>query len=81
MLSTVRSVVLNFKKNGRINKLLTLSAKKLIMEKRLHTQRLLEKGNSCQSKRIVKTPKLNMMFGDNNKYKMCLGRKKIDKNL
>lgn len=36
MLSTVRSVVLNFKKHGRINKLLTLSAKKLIMEKRAH---------------------------------------------
>ena len=74
MLSTVRSVVLSFKKHGRINKLLTFSAKKLIMEKRQHRQRLLGKGTASKSKRIVKSPKLHLIFGDNNKQRLHLNR-------
>ena len=66
MLSTVRSVVLNFKKHGRINKLLTLSAKKLIMEKRAHRLGLL-RSTSPRCKHICKTPKIHLLFGDNNK--------------
>lgn len=34
--STIRSIILTFDKTGRINKLLTLSAKKIIMENRAH---------------------------------------------
>ena len=38
--STIRSIVLTFNKNGRINKLLTLSAKKTILAKRAHSKSL-----------------------------------------
>ena len=39
--STIRSIILTYEKTGRINKLLTLSAKKHILEKRAHKKLLL----------------------------------------
>lgn len=40
--STIRSIILTFDKTGRINKLLTLSAKKIIMENRAHRATLIK---------------------------------------
>ena len=39
--STIRSIILTFDRHGRINKLLTLSAKKIIMENREHRATLI----------------------------------------
>lgn len=39
--STIRSIILTFDRSGRINKLLTLSAKKIILEGRAHRKTLL----------------------------------------
>ena len=41
--STIRSIVLNYDRKGRINKLLTLSAKKIILQKRAHRGSILSK--------------------------------------
>lgn len=40
--STIRSIVLTFDKTGRINKLLTLSAKRIILENRAHRATLMK---------------------------------------
>ena len=39
--STIRSIILTFERNGRINKLLTLSAKRNILESRAHSRSLM----------------------------------------
>ena len=62
MLSTVKSIIRTYEKNGRINKLLTFSAKKLIMEKRERQAQLLDQK---VRKHIGKSPKIHIIFGDN----------------
>jgi hypothetical protein len=49
--STIRSIILTFDKHGRINKLLTLSAKKIILEGRAHRATLIKakRPNQCPS--------------------------------
>lgn len=39
--STIRSIIITWERSGRINKLLTLSAKKNILEKRAHRKSLM----------------------------------------
>lgn len=49
--STIRSIVLTYDKSGRINKLLTLSAKKIILDARAHRETLLppKRNSRCSS--------------------------------
>jgi len=49
--STIRSIILTFDRSGRINKLLTLSAKKIILESRAHRETLLppQRPSQCNS--------------------------------
>lgn len=48
--STIRSIILTFEKTGRINKLLTLSAKRTILESRAHSRSLKSTSTVSQTK-------------------------------
>ena len=49
--STIRSIILTYDRSGRINKLLTLSAKKIILDGRAHRETLIKpkRPSKCNS--------------------------------
>ena len=58
--STIRSIVLTYDKSGRINKLLTLSAKKIILDARAHRQTLMpSKSNKLFASQVAFNLKVN----------------------
>ena len=67
--STIRSIVLTYDKCGRINKLLTLSAKKIILDARAHRETLLppKRKDICSS-----TVTFNLKVDDAGNEKMSI---------